>query len=452
MASADVTKAAFSGGSLNAMTTISDLDCFDKTTNITGARESNSLVLSASRRDFSTRIALAFASIANFINRPGANLNPSQATKNPRRESLILFMMMTAMHQSRRAIGSILGFKERKKTCEYDLNNFSRWAQAHSSLIFGSLFIIPLRMPTEILANYSRDESPEVTRLFQNLSLCNSRSRFSSGYEIVSPDMGNTRPQIQCGSDIDKNSTSLTYDSSEEENDTTLEDAEEASLSLWQDDTLSLATSSDQNIVNDEHDQSHKVVMREVLLYDEKGSMHSLTCLLDTGATIDCISEIKARELQFKHSLRKLKAPVKVHVANGQNTSVQHVVKARWRFADNPNIYKQRLHVVKNLPYDIIISRQTIFQSKFLSPNIDFSSTIISNNDRKSIKELFPLGLIKLSSEQTDFQNKKDVAKTKTTAQLLEDEWKSVAKKIMAKKKALQDKRRQEISSDSSKQ
>jgi hypothetical protein len=143
-------------------------------------------------------------------------------------------------------------------------------------------------------------------------------------------------------------------------------------------------------------DEDSGKVIKDIVLYDEAGGTHQLVCLLDTGATIDCISKRKAREIRYDTWMRKLKAPIQVPVGGNQTTCVKYVVKAVWRFVDKTTLYRQKLYVtdLDNLPYDIILSRRTIFQFKFLVSSMDCYP---SAHALDGVDALLPLGLTKLS-------------------------------------------------------
>jgi hypothetical protein len=208
-------------------------------------------------------------------------------------------------------------------------------------------------------------------------------------------------------------------------------------------------------------DEDFRKVIKDIVIYDEAGGTHRLVCLLDTGATLDCISKTKVSEIRYNTWMRKLKLPLHVPVGGNQTTCIKYVVKAAWQFLDGKATYRQKLHVtdLDNLPYDIILSRRTIFQFEFLVSTMDCSSTLDALD---GIDALLPLGLSRLSRGKVtsrvnlasawkgpanviieSLQKQEEEAKKKAASnkQQTEEDFEKTKREAEAKKKAKQEAR-----------
>jgi hypothetical protein len=139
------------------------------------------------------------------------------------------------------------------------------------------------------------------------------------------------------------------------------------------------------------YDEGSPQCHKDVVLYNEAGQTHQVLCLLDTGASFDCNSKTKAREIRYNAWLRRLRSPLRVPVAGNHITRVDFVVQSVWRFDDGTAIYRQKFHVadLEGLGCDILLSRRTIFQYDFLRSTLENST---GSHPLAGINSLLPLG------------------------------------------------------------
>jgi hypothetical protein len=169
-------------------------------------------------------------------------------------------------------------------------------------------------------------------------------------------------------------------------------DDDHASCNSFAPDVLSVSTSFDLDTHESIEDEHSKKIIKDIYLYDAAKNAHKLVCLLDTGATIDCISEATARKIQWDSWLRKSNLPLAIDVGGGHNTCSKYVVKAVWQFIGAEPTYKIKLHVTNldNLPYDVILSYDTIFHFGFLKSTMD---CFLTSHIADGIERLLPLGV-----------------------------------------------------------
>jgi len=111
----------------------------------------------------------------------------------------------------------------------------------------------------------------------------------------------------------------------------------------------------------------------KIYMRDASGTGQELNCLLDTGASVNCISKRQAQSLD-SHSrglIRRTKSPPVLQAANGDLIESELLFKGAWNFVNRDTGYTHLFHLIDGLPTDVLISRETIFQYGFLVQNPD---------------------------------------------------------------------------------
>lgn len=106
-------------------------------------------------------------------------------------------------------------------------------------------------------------------------------------------------------------------------------------------------------------------------VYDESDGMEKVECLLDTGASHDCIS----RELRLAMSLRSLTRSIstqRIWLGDKSNVKATRVVKLEWRFDGKEKVYESLFYEVPDLAESIVIGRQSIFDHDLLVSNPEY--------------------------------------------------------------------------------
>lgn len=139
----------------------------------------------------------------------------------------------------------------------------------------------------------------------------------------------------------------------------------------------------------------------KILMQDRSGIGHKLNCLLDTGASVDCISKSQAKRLETRSTglIRRTKSPIILQAANGDMIESELLFKGTWNFVNRETGYTHLFHSIEGLPTDVLISRQTIFQYGFLFQNPDLLPLGLPDGV-SSIPELNILSMAKTSKGQ----------------------------------------------------
>jgi hypothetical protein len=184
-------------------------------------------------------------------------------------------------------------------------------------------------------------------------------------------------------------------------------------------DYASITTSFVANIPSLSDDPYADSVERMVHVTDDCGEHRAVSALLDTGATLNCISEAKLPLLGLRSNTRRLREPLMLKAAGG-TIEITHVVKGTWQLPNTASWYDHMFHVVPNIPYDIILCRQVIFQQKLLEESPELCALGLPPH-LKRIPELFTIGMKKLSKSKDDqvrkIEHHADFATEKQTEQ-----------------------------------
>lgn len=106
-------------------------------------------------------------------------------------------------------------------------------------------------------------------------------------------------------------------------------------------------------------------------VYDESDGVKKVECLLDTGASHDCIS----RELRLAMPLRSFtrQTPAQnVWLGDQSKIKVTRVVKLEWRFDGKEKVYESFFYEVPDLAEKIVIGRKSIFDHDLLISNPEY--------------------------------------------------------------------------------
>lgn len=117
-----------------------------------------------------------------------------------------------------------------------------------------------------------------------------------------------------------------------------------------------------------------------ICMRDESGVIQRLSCLLDTGASEDCMSKSCAKRLAPgpTNLIRKTNTPLVLPIANGDMIESRLKVQGTWSMQNRDQDYKHLFYLIDGLPTDVVLSRQTIFQHGFLLQNTDLLSLEMS--------------------------------------------------------------------------
>lgn len=117
-------------------------------------------------------------------------------------------------------------------------------------------------------------------------------------------------------------------------------------------------------------------VYMTICMRDESGMVQHLKCLLDTGASEDCISKSCAKRLApgYTNLIRKTRVPLVLPMANGDMIESHLKFQGTWNMLNRDQEYKHLFYLIDGLPTDVLLSRQTIFQYGFLVQNPDVLS------------------------------------------------------------------------------
>ncbi|KEQ89198.1 hypothetical protein M438DRAFT_401356 [Aureobasidium pullulans EXF-150] len=135
----------------------------------------------------------------------------------------------------------------------------------------------------------------------------------------------------------------------------------------------------------------------KVSVRDGSGLSHHLDCLLDTGASVDCL-------------IRRAETSLTLHTATNEKIECKLLFKGIWNFVDRKEEYTHLFRLVDGLPTDMVLSRHTIFQYGFLTQNPDLLLLGLTDNTTTK-QELNVLGLAKISREQQKRQDQHKMEK-----------------------------------------
>lgn len=109
----------------------------------------------------------------------------------------------------------------------------------------------------------------------------------------------------------------------------------------------------------------------KLFMRDGFGSHHELDCLLDTGASANCISRSRAKFLEPSSSglIRETNAPLDFTAANGEVVQAHLTFKGIWNFTNRDQEYTHHFYLIDGLPTDVVLCCQTILQYGFLMQN-----------------------------------------------------------------------------------
>ncbi|THZ49003.1 hypothetical protein D6C90_03596 [Aureobasidium pullulans] len=138
----------------------------------------------------------------------------------------------------------------------------------------------------------------------------------------------------------------------------------------------------------------------KINMRDASRASHELDCLLDTGASANCMSKSLAKFLESGSSglIRRIKPTLEFQAANGATIKTDLAFKGTWNFTNRAEEYTHHFYLIDGLPTDVVISCPTIFQYGFLMQNPDLLSLgLPSTNDASN---LVILGFKKLTKGQ----------------------------------------------------
>ncbi|THZ01701.1 hypothetical protein D6C93_03398 [Aureobasidium pullulans] len=150
----------------------------------------------------------------------------------------------------------------------------------------------------------------------------------------------------------------------------------------------------------------------KVSVRDGSGLSHHLNCLLDTGASVDCMSKSTAKLLEPCPTglIRRAETSLTLHTATNEKIECKLLFKGIWNFVDRKEEYTHLFRLVDGLPTDVVLSRHTIFQYGFLTQNPDLLFLGLTDNTTTK-QELNVLGLAKISKEQQKRQDQHKMEK-----------------------------------------
>ena len=165
---------------------------------------------------------------------------------------------------------------------------------------------------------------------------------------------------------------------------TTLDQASELEQVLEKDDGVSLPTGSYRSTSASFYCGSNMLmgpgtapyVYMKVCMRDGSGKVQILDCLLDTGASEDCISKSCAKRLAPSPTdlIRKTSTPLVLPMANGDMIESNLRFQGTWSMENRQQEYRHLFYLIDGLPTDVLLSRRTIFQYGFLVQNPDLLS------------------------------------------------------------------------------
>lgn len=122
------------------------------------------------------------------------------------------------------------------------------------------------------------------------------------------------------------------------------------------------------NSLDEEEPFGHgdKVVKKSIFFEPLSNVEHVFGALLDTGASRNFISEAKAAQLGAK--CLRYQGP-EIQFGNGKCFAPSSILSSCWQLKDKPKTYMDHFVVIPDLPADVVIGRDTIFERKFLLPN-----------------------------------------------------------------------------------
>lgn len=138
----------------------------------------------------------------------------------------------------------------------------------------------------------------------------------------------------------------------------------------------------------------------KISIRDALGVHHEVDCLLDTGASANCISKSLAESLEPNLSglIRRASSTLEFEAANGATIETDLTFKGTWNFTNRHQEYTHHFYLIDGLPTDVVISCPTILQYGFLMQNPDLLSLgLPSTNDAS---KLVILGFKKISKGQ----------------------------------------------------
>lgn len=130
-------------------------------------------------------------------------------------------------------------------------------------------------------------------------------------------------------------------------------------------------------------------------VYDDSDTMIRVNCLLDTGATYDCISREQRKAMSLGSRTREIPQRV-IKLGDNSEVKVTRVVKFQWRFEGKEPVYESQFFEVPSLSEHIIIGRNTIFERDLLLSNPDLPM-VGQNREGRECPRLTVLGFLRQS-------------------------------------------------------
>ncbi|KAH0159313.1 kinase-like protein, partial [Aureobasidium melanogenum] len=143
-----------------------------------------------------------------------------------------------------------------------------------------------------------------------------------------------------------------------------------------------------------------------ICMEDDSGTAQELNCLLDTGASVDCISRDCAKRLAPSQTnrIRRTRTPLRLRMANGEYIESRLKFSGVWRILNKDQEYKHEFYLIDGLPTDVALSRWTVFEKNFLIQNPELVSLGLSDAPTGT-PGLNILGIAKTSKEQKEQQD-----------------------------------------------
>ncbi|KAL1619325.1 hypothetical protein SLS56_010163 [Neofusicoccum ribis] len=110
----------------------------------------------------------------------------------------------------------------------------------------------------------------------------------------------------------------------------------------------------------------HDKVRKDAVFFGPLNDGHIFGTLLDTGAECNFISKRKADKLGAR--VLRYQGP-DIKVGNGNILRPEGILSSCWRFNDKSRTYMDQFVIMPDLPADVVIGRQAIFDRSFLLAN-----------------------------------------------------------------------------------